>query len=238
MPLNILRGSILALVLGLSGVQAAEQGVSTQSSYESPQASLQAQAVANVKQDKVRLTLTATVSADSQREVSQQLNPKINRAMDTAKANDAGVKVYTGNYRVWPTNKDGKIVEWRGQAAVVLESEDFEAASQLAADMGEDLVISDISFFVSDAQREKYDEQLIEEAVAAFHHRAATLTKALGFGDYRVRQIDLDGSGHQPMPMPRMAAMVASDSSEALTLESGSESIQVTVRGSIYLENE
>jgi|SRR5699024_7593041 len=238
MPLSVFRTGLLAIALAFSSVQAAEQATSANSSYDAPQASLQAQAIAEVKQDKVRLTLMATVSAESQQEVPQKLNPKINRAMDKAKANENGVKVYTGNYRVWPTNKDGKIVEWRGQGNVILESKDFEAASALAADMSEDLVITDISFFVSDAQREKYSEQLIEEAVEAFHDRAAVLTKALGYADYRIRQVDLDGSGYQPSPMPRMGVMMAADKSEALSLESGSEDIQVTVRGSIYLEKE
>ena len=91
-----------------------------------PQATLQAQAQAEVPQDMVRIVLATQLSDSSQQAVAKALTAAINTAMERARGQSDGVTVSSGNFRVWPMNdKDGNISNWRGSGEIVLESDDF-----------------------------------------------------------------------------------------------------------------
>src|SRR3546814_7611175 len=71
----------------------------------------------------------------------------------------AGIKISSGNYRIWPMNdKDGKITNWRGRAEILLESTDFAAASELAASVSDRMPVANLSFSVSPQERAKRSE--------------------------------------------------------------------------------
>lgn len=200
-----------------------------------PQASLQAQASTEVAHDTVQIVLAAELRASSQTDVAQALNARLDSVMQQAKE-AAGVTASSGSYRIWPsTNQDGKIAEWRGRAEILLNSTDFMAASRLAASLGDRMPISGLSFSVSKGARAAAEGKLLGEAVAAFKDRAQALTKALGFAAYRYGTIDLGGNG-QAAPMPRMMMAKAADSMAAAPIEGGTETITVSVSGTILLQ--
>src|SRR5690606_16951105 len=96
-----------------------------------PQATLNAQASTEAQHDTVRITLAAELSDVSQAPLNSALTKVIGDAMARAKT-DPKVKASSGNYRVWPFhNEEGKITNWHGRGEIVLESQDFAAASQL-----------------------------------------------------------------------------------------------------------
>src|SRR5690606_19049974 len=98
-----------------------------------PEATLDAQAFAEVAQDTVTITLATEVSDPSQEAVVKALSNTLDSVMKDARA-EGKVQSRSGNYRVWPHNDDkGAITNWRGRAEIVLKSTDFAAASALAA---------------------------------------------------------------------------------------------------------
>lgn len=183
---------------------------------ELPVASLSASSSVEVEQDVVKVVLAAQEIADSQGKVSAELNKKLDSVMKQAK-DQKEVQAKSGSYRIWPTtDKNGKVSEWRGYAEIILESENFEATSELAAKLSDRMPIDGISFSVSNATQQAQEQTLLEKAVESFQMRAQSLTDALGFAGYKIKSIDLGGSGNQYFsPMPKMMMAASMDSAPA-----------------------
>lgn len=200
-----------------------------------PRASLNAQASAELPQDTVQITLAADLVADSQVVAAEALNTRLDTVMKDAKG-QTGIQVRSGSYRVWPTtNQDGQVAQWRGRAEIILTSSDFVAASRLAAQLGDRMPIAGLAFSVSDKARAAAEQKLLVQAVDAFKARAQALTEALGFASYRLGSIDLGGQG-EVAPMPRMMMAKAADSMVAAPMEGGTETVSVSVNGTILLQ--
>jgi predicted secreted protein len=231
---SFLRRALLPILgAGLVAASAAARAEPAPASAR-PQATLSAEATTEVAQDQVRITLAAEVSGATQEQVSQALNQRLGDTMQQARGH-AGIEAQTGAYRIWPMNdRDGKLSEWRGRAEILLQSRDFAAASQLAADLSGHMPVVGLAFSVSESRRSAAEQKLLGQAVAAFRSRAQALARALGFADYRLKTLDLGGSGALPAPAaPRMMAMAASGS--PVPLEGGREPVTVSLRGTIVL---
>lgn len=203
-----------------------------------PVATLSANATTQVDQDTVQITLAAQETGANQKDISNALNKKLDSVMKEAKA-EKSVKSKSGYYRIWPsTDRDGKVSEWRGSAEIILESQDFEAASALAAKVSDRMPIDGISFSISNEKQVAQEQTLLEQAVSAFNRRAKALSEALGYESYEIKNIDLGGSGQQVSPMPKMMMVAASaDSQESAPIEGGQQSVNLTIQGEIYLLN-
>lgn len=240
---------LLASVLTLSGgVWAGPSTYSPDSADASsrkdrwPQATLQAQARAEVPHDTVHIVLATEVSETSQQIVVQSLNRMTNSAMERALdlAGDQ-VKVRSGNYRVWPMNdKDGTISNWRGRSEITLESSDFSAASDLAAALSDLMAVASIQFSVSPQVRAAKEEDLLAQAADAFRARAQVLAEALGYSGYTLRTVELGGAGVRYEMAQRGAASVPmfGAAADSIALEGGTETISVSVHGSVFLRDE
>ena len=206
-----------------------------------PQASLQAEAVAEISQDTVRITLATEVSDATQSAVAQALSKTLEEVMQQAKdkvgANDK-IKISSGNYHVWPMNdRDGKITNWRGRGEIILESTDFAAASDIASSLSDRMPIANLVFSVSPKVRAQKEAALLEQAAQAFRDRAQALTDAFGYAGYDIKEIDLGGAGARyESAAPRAMAMAGSQAK--VPLESGTEMVTVSVRGSIFLRSD
>ncbi|GFN27956.1 hypothetical protein ADE_36540 [Achromobacter denitrificans] len=212
------------------------------SASRAPELTLQATASSEVKQDTVRISLSAEVEAPDQptagKKLTAALDDVVKRARDVK-----GVEVRTGGYNVWPnTSSKGKIASWRGQGEVILESKDFEAAAALASKLSDKTAISNIGFLLSREAREAEERKLLKEAAQAFKDRALAAANAFGFSGYRLSKLELGGSGGSgPMPMPRMmGAAMAKDASAGYSpdvpLEAGDVTVSIAVNGTIALQ--
>ncbi|MGB6103815.1 MAG: SIMPL domain-containing protein [Pusillimonas sp.] len=204
-----------------------------------PQATLQAEANAEIAQDTVKITLATELSDATQTAVAEALTKTLQDTMKQAKDQAQGkaeIKISSGNYRIWPMNdKDGKITNWRGRAEILLESTDFVAASELAAAVSDRMPVANLRFSVSPQERAKQEEALLASAAQAFRDRAKALTDAFGFSSYSIKEINLGGSGARYESAPRM--MAASADKAMVPLEGGSEMVSVSINGSIFLHS-
>jgi len=206
-----------------------------------PRLTLQAAAASDVQQDTVTITLASEIEAASQAEVSKSLTEALDAAVKQAKAapQAGAVKVRNGAYRLWPsTNRDGKITAWRGRAEILLESRDFPAASALAGALSEKMPMAGLAFSLSDEARQAEERRLLEQAANAFRDRAQAAAKAFGFAGYKIRDLDLGGSGTVQAP-PRMMAMAAPASAEFkradVPLEADTVTVTISVNGTVEL---
>jgi predicted secreted protein len=239
-------GAACATVAALSAAplvhaQAPAPAAAEASASRAPELTLQATASSEVKQDTVRISLSAEVEAQDQpaagKRLTAALDDVIKRARDVK-----DVEVRTGGYNVWPnTSSKGKISSWRGQGEVILESKNFEAAAALASKLSDKTAISNISFLLSREAREAEERKLLKEAAQAFKDRALAAANAFGFSGYRLSKLELGGSGGA-VPMPRMmgAAAMAKDASGGYSpdvpLEAGNVTVSIAVNGTIVLQ--
>lgn len=203
-----------------------------------PVATLSAQVFETVAQDTVTITLAVQFSDAKQDVVTRKLTQTLDSVMKQAKA-DSNVKASSGNYRIWPhTDKQGAITNWRGSAEVVLESSDFDAASLLASKLSDRMPIASMGFSVSQQLRAEREQALLADAAKAFQARAQTVTQAFGYTGYRIKTVDVGGGGgYYPPSMVRMG-MAASGISEKVAdvpVEPGTETINLSMQGSIFL---
>lgn len=210
----------------------------------SPELTLQATASSEVKQDTVRISLSAETEAADQptagKKLTEMLDDVAKRARDTK-----GVEVRTGSFNVWPnstsSSKGKTSTTWRGQGEIILESKDFAAAAALASKLSDKTAISNISFSLSRAVREAEERKLLKEAAQAFKDRALAAANAFGFSGYRLSKLELGGSGGVT-PMPRMMGAMAKDASGGagfsadVPLEAGDVTVSVAVNGTIVLQ--
>lgn len=205
-----------------------------------PQATLQAQARSEVAHDTVHIYLANEIAGDTQEAVAQKLTAAMKTATGRA-LKDAGdnIKVKTGSFSVWPMNdKDGNISNWRARGEITLESKDFVAASELAAGLSDLMSVSSISFSVSPQARALEEQKLLEQAAQAFRDRAHALAEALGYAGYTLRTVDLGGAGVQYETAARGFAAPAMLKADSIPLEGGTETVTVSISGSVFLGDE
>lgn len=202
-----------------------------------PRLSLQAQAVSEVPEDTVEIVLAAEIEGADQAEVARRLTERLNQTMSEAKK-QTEIDVRNGAFRVWPnTDRDGKITAWRGRAEVVLESQNITRTAELAAELSNGMVISNVRFSLSPKARAAEEKRLLTEAAEAFSQRATDAAAAFGFEGFRVHKLDLGGSGAVYASRPEMAMMRAGYAADAAPpqLEPGRATVSVAVQGEVVL---
>lgn len=239
---TLLASTILALAAAMPAAHAQDRGADERgprAESRQPELSLQAQAVSEVLQDTVTLTLAAEVDGADQASVGKKLTAALNESMAQVK-DDKEVKARNGAYRIWAnTNRDGKVTGWRGRVELLLESKNFEAASALASKVSARMPIAGIGFSLSEEARAKEEKRLLGEAATAFRERALAAATAFGFKGYRVRKLDLGGSGAQYVSsQPRAAMMAAAPMAKEadVALEADTVTVSVSVNGTVFLQ--
>lgn len=209
---------------------------------EAPLLQLEASASQQVRRDKVQITLAADVEGASQGEVSRKLNDALQQVAEQARAVPA-LRVSNGPYWVAPqstASDDDKTPDekrWRGNAQLLLESSDFDVASEFAHKVSDTMAVNGLNFVLSNEAREEARKQLLAQAAQAFRDKAEHATKAFGFSRYEIRTISLDGAS---TPMPKSTGMmrsfaVANAEDNAMPMESGETTVRVSVTGAVAL---
>ena len=109
--------------------------------------------------------------------------------------------------------------------------------SELVGELQSRVQLRSIDFTVSPAQRRKVEDELIDEALAAFLARAGRVREQLGARGYQIVLISINTSGGAP-PAPMMRATMAMDSAAVSppALEAGTSELLVGASGTIQLE--
>jgi len=202
------------------------------------QVELQAEASREVQNDLMNASLTAEFSDPSAARVADQLNRTSADALKMA-AEVAAVKARSGSNQTYPTyDRAGKPTGWRGRAEIRLESKDNRAMAALIGRLQSTMQLGGVSFSVSPELRRQAENELINEAVAAFRARADIAAKAIGGRSYKIRRIALNTGGMQPSPRPMAARALSAQSAEVSTpvFEAGTSIVNVSANGMVEVE--
>jgi predicted secreted protein len=174
--------------------------------------------------------------------VQSQLKQALDAALAEARRAAAGaapqaLEVQTGGFSLNPRyGRDGRMSGWAGRAELQLQGRDTAAIAQLAGRI-QTLVVASTGFSLSREAREKVESQVVAEAIARFRARADEVGRAFGFGNWALREVNVqtDAPMGQPMPRLRVASAMVASAEEALPVEAGKATVSATVAGSITL---
>lgn len=202
-----------------------------------PRLNLDASAWREVVQDRVVVTMYAeresAEPATGQAQVSALLAPALERLKNTS-----GIEVQTAGYRTDPVWQQSRIVGWRTRGALQLTSKPSEAFNALVGELATSLNVQSVTYMLSREARLAVEQELIGEAVQAFHAKAEAGVRALGFRSYEVREVSIGGSGPigpEPMPRVMMARAASADEAAPLPGAEGRTTVTTTVSGNVAL---
>jgi predicted secreted protein len=199
---------------------------------------LAASAAVEVQHDVLAMTLSTTREGPEAAAVQAQVRQAIDAALTEArKAQRPGqLEVRTGAFSLSPRygSKGNVITGWVGRAELVLEGRDMSAIAQLGGRLST-LTVARVDHSLARETRERAEAEAAAQAIAKFRARAADYAKQFGFSGYSVRQVTVGTSEPGVPPMPRVRAMAAASSDEAIPVEAGKASVTVSVNGSVQM---
>jgi len=191
-----------------------------------------------VANDWVRAVVGVTDEDADAAKLADRVNQAMAWALERARARP-GVSVESGGYTTMPVHdpRKGERRFWRASQDLRLEGADPRAVSELLGELQSRVQLRSIDFTVSPSQRRKVEDELIDEALAAFLARADRVRQRLGGRGYQIVQISIGTSGAPP-PVPVMRAAMAMESASVAppALEAGTSELVISVSGSIQLE--
>lgn len=197
---------------------------------------LDAEATAEVPNDLMRVTLVVEHQSRDAAALPAMVNGDMGWALGIARQRE-GIRAQTGDYGTQPEYASTRIVGWRATQELLLESEDFAAASEVVGELQQKLQVRGMSFLPRRATREKVEAELTREALKAFAARAQLIAESMGAKGYEV--VELNVGGTPEMPLARMRAgpemMVMSAEAAPIAIEGGTATLKVNVDGRIQL---
>ena len=153
------------------------------------------------------------------------------------------IEIRTRDYQTYPRYENTaarRLIGWRAQQSIELETDDFAAAGKAIQQLQEKLKVQSINLSVKPATREKASDLLIENALNSFKERAQLVQRNMNSASFRV--LDVDIRTQQNSPQYNDARMMSADASYSREVESapaivgGSTTVYVQVNGRIQLD--
>jgi predicted secreted protein len=169
--------------------------------------------------------------------LADRVNSDMSWALEQARG-ESRVTAKSGGYSTFPIHEEGRLRRWNATQQLVLEGSDVAAMTALLGKLQARLQLQSFTFSVSEPQRQRVQQELVSEALAAFQARAALVAKGLDVSGYSIDDISIE-TGSPGFPRPMMEArmsMATKDAMEPPAVEAGSSRIGVTVQGAIVLD--
>lgn len=205
--------------------------------------SFNVEAEQEVSRDLLQVSLFYQEEGNDLSALNQAIMSRLNKAVAIAKKQSAvEIKDSSRHSRV-SYNQQGKQNGWVDRGEIVLESQDFTALSKVISELEGVLAIENIQASVSSAKRAGLENQLTQEALNKFKHKAKFIQDSLNMKGYRIISLDVssihDGANPAPYMLRSAKTMAyAAADSENVTAESGKEKVKTQINAQIELLNE
>jgi predicted secreted protein len=202
-----------------------------------PMVTVTASATATVPNDRLHAWLRAEAEHASPATAANDVNARVARALARLKK-VAGVTVQTSGYTTQQVGEKGRPARWRVAQGIALEGADFAALATLLTELqdADGLLLSGLSFAVSEAKRRETEDALTQQALASWRTRAQNAARGLGYGEWRPGRVSVGGSDvGRPQPMYRTSATAVMSAAAPVPLEAGTTEVTVNVTGEAVL---
>ena len=203
-----------------------------------PVVTVSASATTSVPNDRLHAWLRAEAENASAVAAAADVNARVARVLAKLKALP-GAQVSTSGYTSQQIVEKGKPARWRIVQTIKVEGTDFaatgDAVARLQAEEG--VLLSGISFGVSDELRRRTQDAITEQAIAAWRARAQGAAQGFGIAGWRPGRVTIQaGDPVRPYPMYARADAQMAASPAPVPLEAGSTEVSVTVSGEAILD--
>lgn len=200
--------------------------------------SLQAEAQREVPNDEMTVMLTAQAQGSDPAALAEKVNREMAWALELA-AKESAVEAETRGYSTSPiygraSSSEGRVITgWHVRQQIQLKTIEFQKLTELLGTLQERLQITQMGFSPTTETRQKYQNELISEAMQAFKERVAIIQQNMDGRDYRIVELNVNtsGFGYRPMVMADMAMSKMERTAPAV--EGGTSEVTVTVSGSV-----
>ncbi len=196
---------------------------------------LSASAQTQVENDIVIAVLYSEEEGNNPVLLADLVNQRIGEAITQVKRHDT-IKLQTNSYTTHPIYNNNKIIGWRVRQSIRLESRGMALMSILLGDLQQSLSLQQVSFAVSPELKNSTDDRLIAEALRVFEQRAGNIIRQLGRRDYKIVDLNISTTANRPVPRHFEMATMSTSRMSAPAIESGEQTLQVTVNGQIEME--
>jgi predicted secreted protein len=203
-----------------------------------PVVTVSASATTTVPNDRLHAWLRAEAENVSAVAAAADVNARVARVLAKLKALP-GAQVSTSGYTSQQIVEKGKPARWRIVQTIKVEGTDFAAIGDTAARLqAEDgVLLSGISFGISDELRRRTQDAITEQAIAAWRSRAQGAAQGFGIAGWRPGRVTIQaGDPIRPYPMYARADAQMAASPAPVPLEAGSTEVSVTVSGEAILD--
>jgi predicted secreted protein len=231
------RGGIALALLALVCACAAPEAAMADDEGQEPghRVRFRVESSREVANDWIQATVGITAEDADSAALATTVNETMAWALEQAKR-EQKVKAKSGGYQTYPVHEKGKLRRWRASQTLLLEGADVDAMTELVGTLQSRLQLQGFQFSVARETREKVQEELVTEVLAAFQKRAELVRKNLGAGGYAIDDLSID-TGHQVPRQPRMMeARSMADATVAPAVEGGSSLVSVSAHGAVVLE--
>lgn len=195
---------------------------------------LAAEVERSVPNDRAVVALELTDEGEDPVGLADRVSRRVSAALARARR-EPEVEVSSGGIQTRPVFHEGELRRWRATQRIILETRRLDALGALLAELQSHVPLVSVHFDLSSGTRRAVEEELIDEALAAFQARAEKVGRALGARRVHVHEISVDtGANRGPTPVRRMHALQAEVAPPPLA--AGRSQVRVAVRGQVQLE--
>lgn len=195
---------------------------------------IQAQAERDIPNDEMQVLLVTEHQGKDPKSISEKVNSDMAWALRLL-GKHKDIKSSTRAYQTYPIYKDRDVVGWRVSQELQLKSKETTGLSELVGKLQDRLQVRHMQFNTTKETRDRYENELIEEALEAFKRRAAIVKKYMDDKDYRIIDLHVNTNGFRgPVAYQERRAKFSSLAvADAPVVEAGTSKLTVTVSGSI-----
>lgn len=188
--------------------------------------------------DRVSITFSAFAQDKNPQIVANTINTQMQNATSVLK-HSTNIKLETGNYQITPVyNKNRDVAAWRGQQTLTLNMANLPGLVKILAKVQPFLRYQSMSFGVSEAQRQKFINELTLEAIKAYQQKANMIATSFRAQSYRITETRIN-TPHIPSPYVARSAMMADTipaAKIAPTLRTGQTKLTVSINGKLEIK--
>lgn len=188
--------------------------------------------------DRVSITFSAFAQDKNPQVVANSINTQMQNATSVLK-HSTHIKLETGNYQIIPVyNKNRDVVAWRGQQTLSLNMPNLPGLVKTLTKVQPFLRYQSMSFGVSETQRQKFINQLTQEAIKAYQQKANMIATSFRAQNYRITETRIN-TPHIPTPYKARSAMMAdtlTTTQISPTLKQGQTKLTVSINGQLEIQ--
>ena len=223
----ILTSSLLLSLIAATPLRAAE-------TIHYDQINLSAISEGAVNNDILLVQLQAIDENKSIQHASQAVNTTLDWALKQIEMVD-NIQAKTLRYQSTPIYKNKKISAWRVRQSIQLESTDTVKLANLIGSLQKKMILNSVQHQVSLPAKQAIEAQLTTQALTRFKNKAELIVKTLGAKGYRIVRLNIGSSRQQPVHPVAMRAESFGTKSAAPSFKTGSQTVRITVDGTIQL---